>query len=212
MENMTLLGILKISIVIPILMVCSIIMVAYALERFCAFLKVGQLDGHLSERIKQCVRQGQIKEAIALCGKNNSFITHSLEVALNAAHFPREEMESIFALYRMKLQGLLNKHLAVFGTFAFIGPLLGLLGTVLGVIRAFRDLALSGSGGPTIVAAGIAEALIATVAGLCVAIPSLIAYRYLRGRVERIVVEMEKQAMRMADAVEATPGRERAAA
>src|SRR5712692_1183567 len=126
MENMTLLGILKISIVIPILMVCSIIMVTYALERFWAFMKVGSLDGSLSERIKQCVRQGQIKEAIALCGKNQSFITHSLEVALNAAHFPREEMESIFALYRMKLQGLLNKHLAVFGTFAFIGPLLGL--------------------------------------------------------------------------------------
>jgi biopolymer transport protein ExbB len=67
-------------------------------------------------------------------------------------------------------------------------------------------------GDPRALSGGIAEALIATVAGLCVAIPSLIAYRYLRGRVERIVVEMEKQAMRMADAVEATPGRERAAA
>src|SRR5258706_14074083 len=166
MENMTLMGILKISIVIPVLMVCSIMMVAYALERFWAFMKVGHLDGSLSERIKQCVRQGQVKEAIALCGKNQSFITHSLEVALNAAHFPREEMESIFALYRMKLQGLLNKHLAIFGTFAFIGPLLGLLGTVLGVIRAFRDLALSGSGGPTIVAAGIAETLISTAVGI----------------------------------------------
>ena len=59
---------------------------------------------------------------------------------------------------------------------------------------------------------GIAEALIATAAGLCVAIPSLIAYRYLRGRVERIVVEMEKNAIRLADAVEAAPLRERAAA
>src|ERR1035438_2063584 len=94
MENMTLLGILKISIVIPILMVCSIITVAYALERFWAFMRVGSLDGALSERIKQCVRQGQIKEAIALCGKNQSFITHALEVALNAAHFPREDVES----------------------------------------------------------------------------------------------------------------------
>src|ERR1019366_7807147 len=110
MENMTLMGILKISIVIPILMVCSIVMVAYALERFWAFMRIGSLSGSVSERIKQCVRQGQIKEAIALCQKSPSFITHSLEVALNAAHFPREEMESIFAVYRMKLQGLLNKH------------------------------------------------------------------------------------------------------
>ena len=191
MENMTLLGILKISIVIPIMMVCSIIMVSYALERFWAFMKVGKLDSQLGERIKQCVRQGQIKEAIALCGKNQGFITHSLEVALNAAHFPREEMESIFALYRMKLQGLLNKHLAIFGTFAFIGPLLGLLGTVLGVIRAFRDLALSGSGGPTIVAAGIAEALIATAVGIGVAVTSALLYNYFTARVRSIVTQYD---------------------
>ena len=146
-----------------------------------------QLSGRRAERIKQCVRQGQIKEAIALCHKSPSFITHSLEVALNAAHFPREEMESIFALYRMKLQGLLNKHLAIFGTFAFIGPLLGLLGTVLGVIRAFRDLALSGSGGPTIVAAGIAEALTATAVGIGVAVTSALLYNYFTARVRTIV-------------------------
>ncbi len=191
MENMTLIGILKISIVIPIMMVCSILMVSYALERFWAFMKVGSLDGSLAERIKQCVRQGQIKEAIALCSKNQSFITHSLEVALNAAHFPREEMESIFALYRMKLQGMLNKHLAIFGTFAFIGPLLGLLGTVLGVIRAFRDLALSGSGGPTIVAAGIAEALIATAVGIGVAVTSALLYNYFTARVRSIVTQYD---------------------
>lgn len=191
MENMTLIGILKISLVIPVMMVCSVIMVAYALERFWAFMKVGSLDTHLAERIKQCVRQGQIKEAVALCGKNQGFITHALEVALNAAHFPREEMESIFALYRMKLQGLLNKHLAVFGTFAFIGPLLGLLGTVLGVIRAFRDLALSGSGGPTIVAAGIAEALIATAVGIAVAVTSALLYNYFTARVKTIVTQYD---------------------
>ena len=191
MENMTLLGILNISIVIPILMVCSILMIAYALERFWAFSRVGQLSGGTSERIKQCVRQGQIKEAVALCQKSPNFITHSLEVALNAAHFPREEMESIFALYRMKLQALLNKHLAIFGTFAFIGPLLGLLGTVLGVIRAFRDLALSGSGGPTIVAAGIAEALIATAVGIGVAVTSALLYNFFTARVRAIVTQYD---------------------
>jgi biopolymer transport protein ExbB len=191
MENMTLMGILKISMVIPIMLVCSIVMVAYALERFWAFMKVGHLDTGLAERIKQCVRQGQIKEAIALCGKKQGFITHSMEVALNAANFPREEMESIFALYRMKLQGLLNQHLAVFGTLAFIGPLLGLLGTVLGVIRAFRDLALSGSGGPTIVAAGIAEALIATAVGIGVAVTSALLYNFFTSRVRTIVTQYD---------------------
>ncbi len=191
MENLTLIGILKISHVIPVMMVCSVIMVAYALERFWAFAKIGGLDSQLGERIKQCVRQGQIKEAIALCGRNPGFITHSLEVALNAAHFPREEMESIFALYRMKLHGLLNKHVSLFGTLAFIGPLLGLLGTVLGVIRAFRDLALSGSGGPTIVAAGIAEALIATAVGIAVAVTAALLYNYFTARIKTIVTQFD---------------------
>jgi biopolymer transport protein ExbB len=88
-----------------------------------------------------------------------------------------------------------------------------LLGTVTGIIRSFNAIQAGGMGDPRALSGGIAEALIATVAGLCVAIPSLIAYRYLRGRVERIVVGMEKQAMRMADAVEsASPARGRAAA
>src|SRR5579864_4336447 len=126
-----------------------------------------------------------------MCTRKQNFITHALEIALNAASFPREEMESIFALYRMKLQGLLNKHLSVFGTLSFIAPLLGLLGTVLGVIRAFRDLALSGSGGPTIVAAGIAEALIATAAGIAVAVTSAILYNYFTTRVRTIVQQFD---------------------
>jgi biopolymer transport protein ExbB len=191
MENMTLMSLLKISIVIPVLLVCSVVMVAYMLERFVAFIRIGSLDTNTAERIKQCVRQGQIKEAIALCNRKQSFITHAIEVALNAANFPREEMESIFALYRMKLQGLLNKHLGIFGTLAFIGPLLGLLGTVLGVIRAFRDLALSGSGGPTIVAAGIAEALIATAAGIAVAVTSAVVYNYFTTRLRSIVQQFD---------------------
>jgi len=191
MENMTLLGMMKISYVIPVLMFCSVVMLAYALERFVAYLRVGKLDTGTSERIKQAIRQGQVKEAIALCSRRQSFITHALEVALNAAHFPREEMESIFALYRMKLQGLLNNHLGVFGTLSFIAPLLGLLGTVLGVIRAFHDLALSGSGGPTIVAAGISEALIATAFGIAVAVSSAVVYNYFTTRLRSIVTQFD---------------------
>jgi len=178
MENMTVMGLMKVSIMIPVLFVCSIVMIAYMFERFIAYQKVGTLDPTLAERIKQYVRQGQIKEAISLCSKNQSFVAHALEVALNAANFPREEMESIFNLYRMRLQALLNKRLSLFGTLAFTGPLLGLLGTVLGVIRAFRDLALSGSGGPTIVAAGIAEALITTAGGIFVAVISALLYNW----------------------------------
>jgi biopolymer transport protein ExbB len=78
-----------------------------------------------------------------------------------------------------------------------------LLGTVTGIIRAFDAIQSSSAGDPRALSGGIAEALVCTAAGLCVAIPALISYRYLRGKVEGIVVEMEKHAMRMADALEA---------
>ena len=91
-----------------------------------------------------------------------------------------------------------------------VSPLLGLLGTVTGIIRAFNAIQAGGMGDPRALSGGIAEALIATAAGLCVAIPALISYRYLRGRVDGIVVEMEKNAIRMADALEAARSRERA--
>ena len=76
-----------------------------------------------------------------------------------------------------------------------------------GIIKAFNAINAGGAGDPRMLSGGIAEALVATAAGLCVAIPSLIAYRYLRGRVDRIVVEMEKNALRLADAVEAAARR-----
>jgi biopolymer transport protein ExbB len=79
---------------------------------------------------------------------------------------------------------------------------------VTGIIHSFNAIQNGGMGDPRALSGGIAEALIATVAGLCVAIPSLIAYRYLRGKVERIVVGIEKSAMRMADALEASQVRE----
>jgi biopolymer transport protein ExbB len=191
MENMTLMSLLKISFVIPILVFCSVIVLAYALERFVAYMRIGRLDKASAERVKQCLRQGQVKEAVQLCARQQNFISQAMEVALNAANSPREEMESVFTLYRMKLQGLLNKHLGIFGTLAFIAPLLGLLGTVLGVIRAFRDLALSGSGGPTIVAAGIAEALITTAGGIFVAVVSAVLYNYFTTKQRNIVQQFD---------------------
>ncbi len=79
-----------------------------------------------------------------------------------------------------------------------------------GIIKAFNAINAGGAGDPRMLSGGIAEALVATAAGLCVAIPSLIAYRYLRGRVDRIVVEMEKNALRLADAVGSRAARRRA--
>jgi biopolymer transport protein ExbB len=99
----------------------------------------------------------------------------------------------------------LERFLNALGTIASISPLLGLLGTVTGIIKAFNAINAGGMGDPRMLSGGISEALITTAAGLLVAIPALIAYRYLRGRVDRIVIEMEKRTIELAEAVESAP-------
>jgi biopolymer transport protein ExbB len=79
---------------------------------------------------------------------------------------------------------------------------MGLLGTVLGMIRTFNSITTGGMGDPAALAGGIAEALITTAAGLTVAIPSLIAYKFLRGRVQQLVVQMEKEAIKLVQTIE----------
>ena len=129
--------------------------------------------------------------------------TQLLATGLANRHRPREILMERLEDTGRHVVHELERFLNTLGTIAGIAPLLGLLGTVTGIIHSFNAIEAGGMGDPRALSGGIAEALICTVAGLCVAIPALIFYRYLRGRVEGIVVEMEKQAIRMADALEA---------
>jgi biopolymer transport protein ExbB len=95
----------------------------------------------------------------------------------------------------------LERYLNALGTIAAISPLLGLLGTVSGMIRAFSAITTQGVGNPAVLAGGIAEALITTAAGLIVAIPAMIAYRYLRRRIDSLVVLIEQEAIHFVDAL-----------
>ena len=95
----------------------------------------------------------------------------------------------------------LERYLDTLGTIAAITPLLGLLGTVIGMVKVFTAITTHGVGDPTVLAGGIAEALITTGAGLTVAIPALIGYRYYRNRIDSLVVEMEKEAIKLVEAL-----------
>ena len=95
----------------------------------------------------------------------------------------------------------LERYLETLGTIAAITPLLGLLGTVIGMVKVFTAITTHGVGNPTVLAGGIAEALITTAAGLTVAIPALIGYRYYRSRVDTLVVDMEKEAIKLVEAL-----------
>jgi biopolymer transport protein ExbB len=97
----------------------------------------------------------------------------------------------------------LERFLNTLGTIAAITPLLGLLGTVLGMIEVFDVISAEGSGDKELLASGISKALITTAAGLTVAIPALLFYRYFSGKLDRLVVGMEKEAMRLVDLIHA---------
>jgi len=190
MQNLSFFEIMKISMVMPVLLLLSVVLVAATIERIVFYSRMAKLDPRLFRRIKDHLMEGRLSEAREVAGREKGLVAETLEALLGAAeahHKNRADMDHVLTLYFQRTQSLLGRRLGVFGTFSFISPLLGLLGTVLGVMTAFRDLALSGQGGPTVVAAGISEALIATAAGIAVAVTAALIYNYFNFRMRHIL-------------------------
>jgi biopolymer transport protein ExbB len=165
------------------------------------------LPPDLTQKVWKLVEANQINDKVIAALEQNSPLGKLLAAGLANRHRPREILMERLEDTGRHVVYELERFLNTLGTIAGVSPLLGLLGTVTGIIKAFNAINAGGAGDPRLLSGGIAEALVATAAGLCVAIPSLIAYRYLRGRVDRIVVAMEKNALRLADAVEAASRR-----
>src|SRR5580658_5603215 len=194
----------------PIIL-CSIVAAAIVLERIWTLQDRRVLPPDLTKKVWKLVESHRVDDKIVAALEQNSPLGKLLAVGLANRDRPREVLMERLEDTGRHVVHELERFLNTLGTIAGVSPLLGLLGTVTGIIRAFNAIEAGGMGDPRALSGGIAEALIATAAGLCVAIPALIAYRYLRGRVDGIVVEMEKHAIRMADALEAARGRERSA-
>src|SRR5579872_2654403 len=187
----------------PIIL-CSVVAAAIVLERLWTLQDRRVLPSDLTQKVWKLVETNQINDKVMVALEQHSPLGKLLAAGLANRHRPREVLMERLEDTGRHVVYELERYLNTLGTIAGVSPLLGLLGTVTGIIRSFNAIQQGGMGDPRALSGGIAEALIATVAGLCVAIPALTAYRYFRGRVERIVVEMEKQAIRMADAVEAS--------
>jgi biopolymer transport protein ExbB len=191
----------------PIIL-CSIVAAAIILERLWTLQDRRVLPPDLTQKVWKLVDANQINDKVIAALEQNSPLGKLLAAGLANRHRPREILMERLEDTGRHVVYELERFLNTLGTIAGVSPLLGLLGTVTGIIKAFNAINAGGAGDPRMLSGGIAEALVATAAGLCVAIPSLIAYRYLRGRVDRIVVEMEKNALRLADAVEAAARRQ----
>jgi biopolymer transport protein ExbB len=132
---------------------------------------------------------------------DNSPLGRVLAAGLVNMHHSREVMKESIEDVGRQVAHELERFLNTLGTIAAISPLLGLFGTVLGMIEVFNAITAAGVGNPTVLAGGISKALITTVGGLSVAIPSLIFYRFLRGRVDELVLRMEEQALKLVEII-----------
>src|SRR5712675_1757848 len=195
----------------PIIL-CSITAAAIILERLWTLQDRRVLPPELPQKVWQLIEANQINDKVIAALEQNSPLGKLLATGLANRHRPREILMERLEDTGRHVVHELERFLNTLGTIAAVSPLLGLLGTVGGIIRAFNAINAGGAGDPRMLSGGIAQALITTAAGLCVAIPALIAYRYLRGRVDRIVIEMEKDAIQLADALEAAQLAARAAA
>jgi biopolymer transport protein ExbB/TolQ len=175
---MTFAEMLRISIAMPILLVLSLVVLGAALERLYAYWVGQALPTALWERIRDRLEGGDKAGALALAKRDTTILGEALARLLSLETSNPEVLVEAFQLYRGRMSMGLNRRVGLFGTASFVAPLIGLMGTVLGIMRAFHDLAAAGAGGPAVVAAGISEALVATAFGIGVAVVAALLYNY----------------------------------
>ncbi|NNL99381.1 MAG: MotA/TolQ/ExbB proton channel family protein [Gammaproteobacteria bacterium] len=180
---------------------CSVLAAAIIFERLFTLQQKRVLPKDLAAKVWFWVERQQLDGRSIRAIQESSPLGQILAAGLINRHGDREIMkESIEDTGRHVVHDL-ERFINPLGTIAAITPLMGLLGTVWGMIKVFDAITTAGVGDPQALAGGINEALITTAAGLAVAIPSLIGYRYLRSRVDSLVVQMEKEAMKLIEAI-----------
>ncbi|MEZ4271995.1 MAG: MotA/TolQ/ExbB proton channel family protein [Myxococcota bacterium] len=180
---------------------CSVVALGVFLERLWSLKRSRVIPDSFIQRIENLIGEQRVPDALLLCQENANPMANIMAAALrNASHKRSRIKEAVEDVGRYE-GAMLERHVEVVGTCSAISPLLGLLGTVLGMIRVFQGVEEHGLGDPAFFASGIWEALITTAVGLAVAIPAFIFYKYLLARVDVLVIEMEDRSMRLVDLV-----------
>jgi len=193
-------------LMLPILL-CSVAAMAITVERFWTLNRERVAPENLVVRVWQWVNDGKLDEEHIKQLRQSSPLGRILAAALIKRHRTREIMKESLEDVGHHVVHELERYLNSLGTIASVTPLLGLLGTVIGMIKVFAVITTQGVGDPGVLANGISEALITTAAGLTVAIPSVMFYRCFRGRVDELVVAMEQEALKLVEALQPKRGR-----
>lgn len=167
------------------LILLSVISVTVVLERLWSLRNISSITLRITESLLEPIKKGQRDLAIAICKQNaHSPVARIFLSALNQEGHQTVDAANAFATEAMfEETQKLRKHLWILGTVASSAPFIGLLGTVVGIIKSFESMAIAGTGGFAVVAAGISEALVATALGLAVAIIAVIFYNYFQTRI-----------------------------
>jgi len=170
------------------LILLSIVSVAVVFERFWSLKNISSMTLRITESLLEPLKKDQRDLAAAICKQNS----HSPAGRIFLKLIEREDGQRPEATGHLANEALfeetqkLKKHLWILGTVASSAPFIGLLGTVVGIIKSFESMAIAGTGGFAVVAAGISEALVATALGLAVAIIAVIFYNYFQTRISTL--------------------------
>jgi biopolymer transport protein ExbB len=185
-------------VMIPILL-CSVLALAIIIERFWSLQKRRVCPPNLVSDIWQMASKRQLDARQLAALRSGSPLGRVLAAGLMNMNQDRQIMKESIEDTGRHVMAELERYLNALGTIAAISPLLGLLGTVFGMIQVFNAINLVGVGNASALAGGIAQCMVATAAGLSVAIPSLMFYRYFRARVDELGLTMEQQSLKMVE-------------
>jgi biopolymer transport protein ExbB len=185
----------------PILL-CSTLSVTIIIERFWSLRQVKVVPDGVLEKVEGWAAHQKLDVKHLNQLRSDSALGRVLAAAISNRHRPRDLIKEAVEDTGRHVVHELERFLNTLGTIAGIAPLLGLLGTVIGMIKVFSAIMVHGVGNANELAGGISEALITTAAGLTVAIPSYFFYRYFRGMVAEYVISMEEQAISLIEAIE----------
>jgi len=187
-------------LMLPILF-CSMAVIGISLERFWTLNPDKIAPKHLLGEVWNSIRSKQLDSEALKQLKNGSALGAILAAGISNSRHGRDVMKDSIEEAANSVIHDMERYLPTLSTIAAVAPLLGLLGTVIGMIKVFTAITLIGVGDASALAGGISEALITTAAGLITAIPAMIAHRFFQRRVDSLVVTMEQEAVKLVDAI-----------
>ncbi len=187
-------------LIVPLLF-CSVAVVVISIERYISLRTSKVLPENLLGRVWHWLKEQKVTVERMTELRNSSPLGQILAAGLSNSGHGREVMKDSIEEAANQVVHSLERYISILGTIAAIAPLIGLLGTVVGMIKVFTAIMLEGTGNAGVLAGGISEALITTAAGLTVAIPALVCHRYFERRIDSLVIEMEDQAIKLVDAL-----------